>query len=155
MKVLVVDDSSTMRRIFARVLANVEGTEVEVLEAADGMEALAVVERHGRSIDLILCDVNMPNVNGLALLKSLRASPEFKRIPFVIVTADVTDESAAQALREGAADLIGKPFQARTIVDLVRSRDSSARRTTPAVFKTDAIARMIRTMTRSGRTAAP
>ena len=120
MKVLIVDDSVMMRRIIARFLGGVEGADVEVIEAADGMEALAMIERHGRSIDLILCDMNMPNVNGLSLLRSLRGSPEFSQIPFIIVTGDESDESTAQALREGADGVIGKPFRPEVIVDLVR-----------------------------------
>ncbi len=120
MKVLVVDDSAMMRRIIAQFLEGVKGADVEVVEAADGMEALAMIERHGRSIDLILCDMNMPNINGLSLLRSLRGSPEFRQIPFVIITGDESDESTAQALREGAVGVIGKPFGREVIADLVR-----------------------------------
>ena len=152
MKILVVDDSAMMRRLIAKSLGDVEGADVEVIEASDGMQALAMIDRHGDSIDLILCDMNMPNVSGLSLLRSLRGSPDLKQIPFVIVTADESDESTAQALREGAAGVIGKPFQPEVITALVRRRRSQGRRSTSAVFRTNAIAKMIRTMTRPART---
>jgi len=151
MKILVVDDSAMMRKLIGRALRSAEGPDAEVVEAADGMEALAVIQQHGSSIDLVLCDMNMPNVNGLSLLRSLRGSPEFKRIPFVVVTADESDESTAQALREGAAGVIGKPFRPEVIVDLVRKRCSHGRRATSSIFKTDTIAKMIRTMSRPAR----
>ncbi|MHC4200323.1 MAG: response regulator [Planctomycetota bacterium] len=151
MKILVVDDSTTMRKLIARALGEAKGKQVEVLEAADGMEALAVIARHGSSIELILCDLNMPSVDGLTLLRSLRGSPELKQIPFVVVTADESGASTEQALREGAAGVIGKPFRPEVIADFVRRRHSHGRRATSAIFKTDNIAKMIRTMSRSTR----
>ena len=115
MKALVVDDSAMMRQIIGRAL----GGEVEVVQAADGMEALAMLELHGRSIDVILCDMNMPRVNGLSLLKSLRSSPELGSIPFVVVTADSSDESVRQARREGACHVLSKPFRKEELAELV------------------------------------
>ncbi len=117
MKVLVVDDSATMRRAIGRSL----GGEVVVVEASDGMEALAMVEAHGRSIDLVICNMHMPRMNGLSFLKSLRSSPEFCHLPFVLVTADLSDESVRQARREGASSVIGKPFRPGEIARLVRT----------------------------------
>ena len=116
MKVLLVDDSAMMRKLIKQSL----GGEVEVVEASDGMEALAVIEAHGRSIDLILCNMNMPRVNGLSLLRSLRSSPEFCHIPFVVVTADLSDENVRQARREGASGVVAKPFRLDEIAQLVR-----------------------------------
>ncbi len=153
MKILVVDDSATMRRLIARSLEKLEGQEVEIIEAADGMRALAAVEHHGPSIDLILCDMNMPNVDGLSLLKSLRSSRELRGIPFVVVTADRSDERTAQALRQGAAGVVGKPFEPELIVNLLRKRGSRGRRATSSVFKTEHITGMIRSMSRSARGA--
>ena len=148
MKILVVDDSATMRKLIVRSVGSAEGLDVEILEAADGMQALATIAHEGEPIDLILCDMNMPNLDGLSLLKSLRGSPEFRHIPFVIVTADESDESTARALREGAAGVIGKPFQPEVIADLVRRCRSHGRRATSGAFKTDTVTRMIRAMSR-------
>lgn len=151
MKILVVDDSAMMRKIIARSLGTIKGETVEIIQASDGMEALAMIQRHGRSIDLVLCDMHMPNLNGLSLLKSLRGSPDLRHIPFVIVTADMSDAAIEQALREGAAGVIGKPFQPEVIVDLVRKRCAHGRRATSSMFKTDVITKMIGTMSRSAR----
>jgi len=151
MKILVVDDSAMMRKLITKYLGGVEGADVEVIEASDGMRALAVIDKQGDSIDLILCDMNMPNVNGLSLLRALRGSPDLRQIPFVVVTADDSDEITAQALREGAAGVIGKPFPPEMIAALVRTRKPKGRRTTSAVFKTSSISKMIRTMTRRVR----
>ncbi len=164
MKILVVDDSAVMRKLIARSLSSSGAQDVEVMEAADGMQALAMIARHGSSIDLILCDMNMPNVDGLSLLKSLRGSPpprppaeaadcadlqSARHIPFVIVTADDSDESTARALREGAAGVIGKPFRPEDMAALVRRCRLHGRHATSGAFKTDTITRMARAMSRS------
>ena len=149
MKILVVDDSAMMRKLIARALGVPADADHEIVEASDGMQALAVIERHGKSIGLILCDMNMPNLNGLSLLRSLRNSPEFRHIPFIVVTADQANEATDQALREGAAGVIGKPFQPEAIAALVRKRHAHGRRATSSAFKTDTITEMLRSMSRS------
>ncbi len=154
MKILVVDDSAVMRRLIAGALSSVEGPDPEVVEAEDGTHALAMIAHHGTSIDLILCDMNMPNVDGLSLLRSLRSSPEFRHIPFMIVTADQSDESTARALREGAAGVIGKPFEPEVMAALVRRRRAHGRRATSGVFRTDTVTRMVLAMARSARLSA-
>ncbi len=151
MKILVVDDSAVMRKLIARSVGSVADPDVQVMEATGGMHALAMIAQHGRSIDLILCDMNIPNVDGLSLLMSLRRSPEFRHIPFVIVTADESDESTARALREGAAGVIGKPFEREVIAALVRRRLTHGRRATSGVFKTDTVTRMVQSLSRSAR----
>jgi two-component system chemotaxis response regulator CheY len=162
MKILVVDDSAVMRKLIIRALGGEVRPDIEVLEAAEGMQALAIVARHGSSIDLILCDMNMPNVDGLAFLMSLRASPDVRHIPFIIVTADTSDERAARALREGAAGVIGKPFRPEVIAALVRKKRLHGRRATSGALGVDTVTGMIQTMTRSdspfaraGRHAGP
>ncbi len=148
MKILVVDDSAVMRKLVIRALGGEARPGMEVLEAGEGMQALAVVARHGPSIELILCDMNMPNMDGLALLVSLRGSPELRHIPFVIVTADTSGEDTARALREGAAGVIGKPFRPETIAALVREKRSYGRRVTSSGFSTDTVTSMLKTMLR-------
>ncbi|MHC5057857.1 MAG: response regulator [Planctomycetota bacterium] len=155
MKILVVDDSAVMRKLIIRAMGGELAPDTELLEAADGMQALATAARHGPSIDLVLCDMNMPNVDGLALLISLRNSPEFRHIPFVIVTEDVSDERVARALREGAAGVIGKPFQPEAIADLVRRKRAQGRSATSSLFRTDTVTRMVQTMSRSAQHCAP
>lgn len=147
MKVLVVDDSVTMRRLIVKCLKDTDDVHIETLEAGDGMQALVAIQDHGASIDLILCDMNMPNVSGLTLLKSLRNSPDLKCIPFVLVTADATGGGALQALREGASDVVTKPFRLSRLAGIVR-RYAGRGRGTKVLFETDRITRVIRAMTR-------
>ena len=154
MKILVVDDSATIRKLIGWALDGTVRPDEEVLEAADAMQALVTIAHHGPSIDLIFCDMNMPNLDGLALLTSVRGSPEFRHIPFVIMTADESDERTARALREGAAGVIGKPFRPEVIAALIREKRSSGRRVTSSGFSTDAVTGMIQTMSRPERPLA-
>ncbi len=144
MRVLVVDDSALMRKLIARSLASTGNGGIELVEASDGMEALALMTEEGSRVDLIICDLNMPSVDGLSLLRSVRSSPALKDVPFILVTADVSDARARQAVREGAAGIVGKPFRAEEIAALVRRRALHGRRATSSVFGTDSIARMMR-----------
>lgn len=146
MRVLVVDDSSTMRKLITRCLNDIGGEGMEVIEAADGMHALAAISEDGGPMDLILCDMNMPHVNGLSLLRSLRSTPEFRGIPFILVTGDIAGNSTEQALREGAADVIAKPFTMRRLGQTIRQWMPRSRGT-KVIFETDRIAEKIRLVT--------
>jgi two-component system chemotaxis response regulator CheY len=154
MKILVVDDSAMMRKLIVRAIRASGCPDTQIVEAGDGLEALAAIDRHGPSIDLILCDINMPNVSGLSLLRSLRSTPEFRRTPFFVVTADGSDDAVRQALSEGAAGVIGKPFRPEDIAAIVRERRSKGKGATSSAFKTDTVVGMIRAMSRSGGAAA-
>ncbi len=134
MKILVVDDSTLMRKLILRALG---GADLEVVEAADGVEALAMIQCHDSSIDLVICDMNMPHLNDLSLLRSLRSSKGFRQTPFVIVTADESDESTRQALREGANEVIRKPFQPEVMAALIDRYAASSKCITPAAPRDD------------------
>jgi two-component system chemotaxis response regulator CheY len=149
MKVLVVDDSAMMRRLIVKCLRDTGEVDIEALEAEDGMQALVAIQDHGPSIDLILCDMNMPNVSGLTLLKSIRNSPELKCIPFVLVTADATGGCALRAWREGVSDIVTKPFPPSRLAGIVQ-RFSGRERGSKVLFETDKVARTIRAMMRGG-----
>ncbi len=127
MKILVVDNSSMIRMLIHCAIRVADWQDVEVVEAGDGLQGLAAVEQHGRTIDLILCDMNVPNMNGLSFLRSLRSSPEFRQIPFVIMTAEGSGVSVERAIREGAAGVVDKPFRLDAMVDLVRRHRASLR----------------------------
>lgn len=122
MKILIVDDSAMMRRLIRRALEDTLDMELEILEAGDGMEALSTLARPGASIDLILCDMNMPVMNGLSFLKIIRDKSDLREIPVVIVTADPSGEHTREALREGAAGVLAKPFRNGAILELVVAR---------------------------------
>ncbi len=110
MKILTIDDSSTMRKIVMRTLRQAGYDGAQVVEAADGVEGLAAFE--GGSIDLIFSDVNMPNMNGLEFLKALRSRPDGEDIPVVMVTTEGGQEAMSDAVAEGASGYVVKPFTA-------------------------------------------
>ena len=113
--ILSVDDSSTMRQMVGFTL---KGAQFEVLEATDGVHALEVAK--GKKLDLIITDVNMPRMDGLTLVKELRARPEFKRTPILVLTTE-SDPSLKQRGKEaGATGWIVKPFSPEKLLEVVR-----------------------------------
>jgi two-component system chemotaxis response regulator CheY len=112
--VLIVDDSSTMRKIISRSLRQAGLVVDEVLEAADGIEGLNVVAA-GKKIDLILSDINMPNMDGLEFIRSLRAKG--CSVPVVMVTTEGGEAVIEEALNSGASDSIKKPFTPEQLMD--------------------------------------
>jgi two-component system chemotaxis response regulator CheY len=113
--VLVVDDSAAIRKILTRVLRQTGMAIQTIHEAGDGQEALAVMLLH--RVDLVLSDINMPKMDGLELLASLKASPHWREIPVVIITTEGGETKVAEAVRLGAAGYVRKPFTADQIKD--------------------------------------
>ena len=111
MKVLVVDDFATMRRIVKNVLRQIGFTNIS--EADDGKTALKALK--GEKFDLILCGWNMPKISGLEVLKQMKSDDELKKIPFVMVTAEAQKDHIIEAVKEGVNSYIVKPFTAETI----------------------------------------
>lgn len=110
MKILIVDDSSTMRKIVMRTLRQAGYDGAEVLEAADGIEGLAALDQG--PVDLIFSDVNMPNMSGLDFLKALRDREEFEDTPVVMVTTEGGQSAMSEAVELGANGYVVKPFTA-------------------------------------------
>jgi two-component system, chemotaxis family, chemotaxis protein CheY len=106
-KALVVDDSRTIRRLLA---ATLEEIGFEVLEAENGRDALDVLEAEKSTVPLILLDWDMPEMNGLEMLKRLRQHPEFSSMVVVMVTAQADMEHIVEALDAGANEYVMKPF---------------------------------------------
>jgi two-component system chemotaxis response regulator CheY len=111
MKVLVVDDFATMRRIVKNVLKQLGFSDI--LEADDGSTALDVIKQN--KIDLIVSDWNMPKMTGLDLLKTVRGDESTKEIPFLMVTAEAQKENVLQAVQAGVSNYIVKPFTAEGV----------------------------------------
>ncbi len=111
MNVLVVDDFSTMRRIVKNILRQL-GFE-NILEAEDGAAAWEALNRD--NVGMIISDWNMPNMNGLELLKKIRASEEFADLPFLMVTAEAQQENIIEAVQAKVSNYIVKPFTAETL----------------------------------------
>jgi two-component system chemotaxis response regulator CheY len=108
MKVLVVDDFATMRRIVKNVLKQIGFSDI--VEADDGATALDVLKEN--QIDLIVSDWNMPKMTGLDLLKTVRGDESTKEIPFLMVTAEAQKDNVLQAVQAGVSNYIVKPFTA-------------------------------------------
>lgn len=113
MKVLVVDDMSTMRRIVKNVLKQIGYTSVE--EAPDGKEALKKLK--GGGFGLVVTDWNMPVMTGLELLKVIRADAELKILPVLMVTAEAQKENIIDAIQSGVSNYVVKPFTAEALLE--------------------------------------
>jgi two-component system, chemotaxis family, chemotaxis protein CheY len=113
-KALVVDDSRAVRMILSKTLRELG---FEVLEAANGREALEVIEIEKTAVTLVLADWNMPEVNGLELLKQLRRKPELASLVVVMVTTETELNQMVAALDAGANEYVMKPFTKDILVE--------------------------------------
>lgn len=111
--VLIVDDSSAIRKILQRVLMQADLPIGDVFEAADGVEALNVLKQ--QRVGLILSDINMPNMDGLQLLGTLKGAPEHKDVPVVMITTEGAQAKVLEAVNLGALGYVRKPFTAEQI----------------------------------------
>ncbi|AKH65594.1 MULTISPECIES: chemotaxis response regulator CheY [Photorhabdus] len=111
LKFLVVDDFSTMRRIVRNLLKELGFNNVE--EAQDGTEALTKIR--SSQFDFIISDWNMPNMDGLELLKVIREDAQLAKIPVLMVTAEAKKENIIAAAQAGASGYVVKPFTAATL----------------------------------------
>lgn len=113
--ILTVDDSPSIRQMVSFTLKN---AGYEVLEAGDGTAGLA--QARGKSCDLVITDQNMPGMDGLALIKALRALPDYRSKPILMLTTESSDEMKSQGKAAGATGWIVKPFNPQTLTDVVR-----------------------------------
>jgi two-component system, chemotaxis family, chemotaxis protein CheY len=115
MKILTVDDFSTMRRIIRNMLRQLGFTNI--LEAEDGAEALSLLQRE--KVDFVISDWNMPNMSGLDLLKAIRADENLKPLPVLLVTAEALKENVLEAVKAGVNNYVVKPFTAETLKEKI------------------------------------
>ncbi|HTG01032.1 MAG TPA: chemotaxis response regulator CheY [Nitrospirota bacterium] len=108
MKIMVVDDFSTMRRIVKNVLKQLGFDNIE--EAEDGAQALAKLKAGG--FEFMVTDWNMPNMDGLDLLKAVRKDPAIKDLPILMVTAEAEKDKVVAAIQSGVNNYVVKPFTA-------------------------------------------
>lgn len=112
MRILLVEDTDSLRHLFARML---KGQGFEVCEAPDGLTAL------GRLADfhpeLVLTDLTMPGLDGIGLIRQLRAMPELDAVPVVAMTSLTSCEAEREARQAGAADFLAKPLDSGTLLD--------------------------------------
>lgn len=110
-KVLVVDDMSTMRRIVKNVLKQIGFSDLT--EAENGQDALTKLK--GGGFGLVVSDWNMPVMLGIDLLRAIRADPELKNLPFLMVTAEAQKENIIEAVQAGVSNYVVKPFTAEAL----------------------------------------
>jgi DNA-binding response OmpR family regulator len=114
MRILLVEDSDVLRGLFARMLKR---RGFEVREASDGWQALDCLADF--KPELVLTDLMMPGLDGIGLIRHLRAMPELAAVPVVAMTAGDPSEAEDAARSVGAADLLAKPIDAHTLLDCV------------------------------------
>ena len=114
-KVLIVDDFSTMRKVIRNLLKQL-GYE-NIVEAEDGVIALETLK--SQKIDFVISDWNMPNMNGLELLKEVRADGALAKTPFLMVTAESLKENVVEAVKAGVDNYIVKPFTADVLSEKI------------------------------------
>jgi two-component system chemotaxis response regulator CheY len=116
-KALIVDDSRAVRMVLSKTLGELG---FEVLQAANGLEALQVMAGQGGSVGLVLVDWNMPEMNGLEFVRQLRTESRYDDVHLMMVTTETEMEQIAAALEAGANEYVMKPFTRETVEDKLR-----------------------------------
>ena len=115
LKILTVDDFSTMRRIIRNILRQLGDSNIT--EAEDGAAALEVLQQ--QEIDFVISDWNMPKMTGLELLRAIRTDEKLHKIPVLMVTAEALKENVVEAVKAGVNGYIVKPFTAETLKEKI------------------------------------
>ena len=110
--IMIVDDSASLRQVVGIAL---KGAGYEVVEACDGKDALTKLD--GRKIHLIISDVNMPNMDGITLVKEVKKLPSYRFTPVIMLTTESQEARKAEGRALGARAWITKPFQPSQLVD--------------------------------------
>ena len=119
MKILVVEDSSSMRAYLTTIIeGGTESYDLEIVEASSGFEALKSLPHH--KFDAILTDINMPDINGLELVSFLKNHPTYRTIPIMVISTESTEADRKRAAALGAEEYLVKPFQSGELVDKLR-----------------------------------
>ena len=114
-KILAVDDSASIRKSISFVLSQ---ENYEVIEAVDGIDGLSKEKK--KKIDLFITDINMPNMDGIQLIKELRAMPEYKFTPIIALTTENQDSKMQEGKQAGATGWIVKPFTSEKLISIIK-----------------------------------
>ena len=114
-KILIAEDSGTMRALIASTLESMG--PFEIVEAANGFEALRLLPRE--KVDLIITDINMPDINGLELISYVRNNPAYNQVPLIIISTEGSEKDREKGLSLGANEYLVKPFNPAQLIKLV------------------------------------
>ncbi|GAB4413695.1 MAG: response regulator [Thermodesulfovibrionales bacterium] len=114
--VLIVEDSASTRALLRAVIEDM-GEDIYTVEAATGFEALKLLPQS--EFDLIVTDINMPDINGLELINFVKNNPSYNHIPMVIVTTERSNEDKERGLALGAIAYVTKPFKAEELQEVI------------------------------------
>ncbi|MCM8532400.1 MAG: response regulator [Lentisphaeraceae bacterium] len=115
MRALLIDDSSTMKKIQRNILSDID---ISSEQASNGKEALDILE-NDHNFDIILLDINMPKMDGLATLKELKENDDYKAIPVLMCSSVAEKDKVTEAIKNGASNYIVKPFQPDSLINKV------------------------------------
>ena len=115
-KILIAEDSATMRSLLASTIEAMD--EFEIVQAGSGFEALRLLPRE--KVDLIITDINMPDINGLELISYVRNNPNYKTIPLFIISTEGSEKDMEKGLSLGANEYLVKPFHPVKLQELIR-----------------------------------
>ena len=115
LRILVVDDFATMRRIIRKMLTDIGLTNI--VDADDGTRAWDILERD--QIEFVISDWTMPTMSGIELLKKVRADERFKNLPFLMVTAEANKEYVIEACKHGVSNYVVKPFTEQVLLQKI------------------------------------
>jgi two-component system chemotaxis response regulator CheY len=113
-KIMVIDDSASLRESVLEALA---GAGYEVLGAADGKEALGMLD--GRRVDLMICDVHMPRMDGITFVKEAKRLPDYRFVPIIMLTTESSEKKREAGHMAGAKAWVVKPFRPEQILHAV------------------------------------
>lgn len=113
-RILTIDDSKTMRDMLMLILSN---SGFDVLQAVDGQDGINVLERE--SVDVVITDINMPKMDGYAVLEHLRRQSQYDATPILVLTTESDDEKKERARGLGATGFIVKPFNPTSLIDVI------------------------------------
>ena len=115
-RILIAKDSSTMRSLLASTIEAMD--DFQIIEASSGFEALRLLPRE--RIDLIITDINMPDINGLELISFVRNNPSYRDVPLFIVSTESSEKDLEKGLALGANEYLVKPFNPERLQELIR-----------------------------------
>ena len=115
-KILVTEDSAAMRGLIISTLEAMD--DFEVVEATNGFEALRILPRE--KVDLVITDINMPDINGLELVNFCRSNPHYQKTPLIIISTEGSERDQERGISLGADAYLVKPFQPEDLQQLVR-----------------------------------